>query len=199
MKVFMHLVSDVLTEYLSPEGSSVGDLRVTDDELGSQEDGYKTWINDKKQDIHDLIYKNSFRMLNWKDYGTLYHAVYILIATGDLENGSVFLLSTLKTCILHFDRNMLVKDASKITLSDGTSSRNAFCYCKKDNVVTLSAASQIAKNGTYMLTVPAKSFVDKEGFENKEMKFSFVIKAPLVLFRLLLQREPLKLYLLLLP
>ena len=34
----------------------------------------------------------------------------------------------------------------------------------------------IAKNGTYILTVPAKSFVDKEGFENKEMKFSFVIK-----------------------
>lgn len=45
-------------------------------------------------------------------------------------------------------------------------------------MVTLSAASQIAKNGTYTLTVPAKSFVDKEGFENKEMKFSFVIKAP---------------------
>lgn len=158
------------------EGSTVGDLRVTDDELGSQEDGYKTWINDKKQDIHDLIYKNSFKNAQLKKITVLYTMPStILTATGDLENGSV--LEYFENMHLTFDRNMLVKDASKITLSDGTSSQ-MLSATVKDNVVTLSAASQIAKNGTYTLTVPAKSFVDKEGFENKEMKFSFVIKAP---------------------
>lgn len=158
------------------EGSTVGDLRVTDDELGSQEDGYKTWINDKKQDIHDLIYKNSFSNAQLKKITVLYTMPStILTATGDLENGSV--LEYFENMHLTFDRNMLVKDASKITLSDGTSSQTLSATVK-DNVVTLSAASQIAKNGTYTLTVPAKSFVDKEGFENKEMKFSFVIKAP---------------------
>jgi hypothetical protein len=158
------------------DDSSVGDLRVTDDELGSQEDGYKTWINDKKQDIHDLIYKNSFSNAQLKKITVLYTMPStILIATGDLENGSV--LEYFENMHLTFDRNMLVKDASKITLSDGTSSETLSATVK-DNVVTLSAASQIAKNGTYTLTVPAKSFVDKEGFENKEMKFSFVIKAP---------------------
>lgn len=158
------------------DDSSVGDLRVTDDELGSQEDGYKTWINDKKQDIHDLIYKNSFSNAQLKKITVLYTMPStILTATGDLENGSV--LEYFENMHLTFDRNMLVKDASKITLSDGTSSQTLSATVK-DNVVTLSAASQIAKNGTYTLTVPAKSFVDKEGFENKEMKFSFVIKAP---------------------
>ena len=158
------------------EGSSVGDLRVTDDELGSQEDGYKTWINDKEQDIHDLIYKNSFSNAQLKKITVLYTMPStILTATGDLENGSI--LEYFENMHLTFDRNMLVKDASKITLSDGTSSQTLSATVK-DNVVTLSAASQIAKNGTYTLTVPAKSFVDKEGFENKEMKFSFVIKAP---------------------
>ena len=157
------------------EGSSVGDLRVTDDELGSQEDGYKTWINDKEQDIHDLIYKNSFSNAQLKKITVLYTMPStILTATGDLENGSI--LEYFENMHLTFDRNMLVKDASKITLSDGTSSQTLSATVK-DNVVTLSAASQIAKNGTYTLTVPAKSFVDKEGFENKEMKFSFVIKA----------------------
>lgn len=158
------------------EGSTVGDLRVTDDELGSQEDGYKTWINDKKQDIHDLIYKNSFSNAQLKKITVLYTMPStILTATGDLENGSV--LEYFENMHLTFDRNMLVKDASKIILSDGTSSQTLSATVK-DNVVTLSAASQIAKNGTYTLMVPAKSFVDKEGFENKEMKFSFVIKAP---------------------
>ena len=158
------------------EGSSVGDLRVTDDELGSQEDGYKTWINDKEQDIHDLIYKNSFSNAQLKKITVLYTMPStILTATGDLENGSI--LEYFENMHLTFDRNMLVKDASKITLSDGTNCQTLSATVK-DNVVTLSAASQIAKNGTYTLTVPAKSFVDKEGFENKEMKFSFVIKAP---------------------
>ena len=32
------------------------------------EDGYKTWINDKKQDIHDLIYKNSFSKINLQNW-----------------------------------------------------------------------------------------------------------------------------------
>lgn len=158
------------------EGSTVGDLRVTDDELGSQEDGYKTWINDKKQDMHDLIYKNSFSNAQLKKITVLYTMPStILTATSDLVNGSI--LEYFEKMHLTFDRNMLVKDASKITLSDGTSSQTLSATVK-DNVVTLSAASQIAKNGTYTLTVPAKSFVDKEGFENKEMKFSFVIKAP---------------------
>lgn len=158
------------------EGSTVGDLRVTDDELGSQEDGYKTWINDKKQNIHDLIYKNSFSNAQLKKITVLYTMPStILTATSDLVNGSI--LEYFEKMHLTFDRNMLVKDASKITLSDGTSSQTLSATVK-DNVVTLSAASQIAKNGTYTLTVPAKSFVDKEGFENKEMKFSFVIKAP---------------------
>lgn len=158
------------------DDSSVGDLRVTDDELGSQEDGYKTWINDKKQDIHDLKYKNSFSNAQLKKITVLYTMPStILTATSDLVNGSI--LEYFEKMHLTFDRNMLVKDASKITLSDGTSSQTLSATVK-DNVVTLSAASQIAKNGTYTLTVPAKSFVDKEGFENKEMKFSFVIKAP---------------------
>ena len=158
------------------EGSTVGDLRVTDDELGSQEDGYKTWINDKKQNIYDLIYKNSFSNAQLKKITVLYTMPStILTATSDLVNGSI--LEYFEKMHLTFDRNMLVKDASKITLSDGTSSQTLSATVK-DNVVTLSAASQIAKNGTYTLTVPAKSFVDKEGFENKEMKFSFVIKAP---------------------
>lgn len=157
------------------EGSIVGDLHVTDDELGSQ-DGSKTWINDKKQDIHDLIYKNSFSNAQLKKITVLYTMPStILTATGDLENGSV--LEYFENMHLTFDRNMQVKDASKITLSDGTSSQTLSATVK-DNVVTLSAASQIARNGTYTLTVPEKSFVDKEGFENKEMKFSFVIKAP---------------------
>ena len=72
------------------DDSSVGDLRVTDDELGSQEDGYKTWINDKKQDIHDLIYKNSFSNAQLKKITVLYTMPStILIATGDLENSGV--------------------------------------------------------------------------------------------------------------
>ena len=125
------------------DDSSVGDLRVTDDELGSQEDGYKTWINDKKQDIHDLIYKNSFSNAQLKKITVLYTMPStILIATGDLENGSV--LEYFENMHLTFDRNMLVKDASKITLSDGTSSQTLSATVK-DNVVTLSAASQIAK------------------------------------------------------
>lgn len=94
------------------EGSTVGDLRVTDDELGSQEDGYKTWINDKKQDIHDLIYKNSFSNAQLKKITVLYTMPStILTATGDLENGSV--LEYFENMHLTFDRNMLVKDASK--------------------------------------------------------------------------------------
>lgn len=158
------------------EGSTVGDLRVTDENLGLQKDGYKTWINSQGQDVHDLIYKNSFSTAQLKQITVQYTVPStILTATSDLAENSV--LEYFENLHLSFDRNMSIKDASNILLSDGTNSQKLSATIQ-DNIVTLSAANKIVKDGTYTLTIPAKSFVDKDGYENKEMKISFVIKVP---------------------
>lgn len=173
----IHAPSDGrIDKVLFSEGSIVGDLRVTDENLGVQEDGYKTWINSQGRAIHDLIYRNSFSPARLKKITVLYTVPSaILTATCDLADNSV--VEFFDNMHLSFDRNMSIKDASNIILSDGSNNQKLSASIH-NNVVTLSAADRIVKDGTYTIIIPAKSFVDKDGYENKEIKISFSIKVP---------------------
>lgn len=173
----VHAPKDAQLERVSfSDGSSVGDLRVDDEELGTQTDGYRTWINSDGLPIHDLIYKNSFSPAQIEKI-TVYYTVpsAVLDATSDIADGSV--IDAFNQLHLTFDHAMTVKDGSKITISDGTNSQNLKATIQ-NNVVTLVASTPIAKDGDYTITVPARSFKDKNGFENKEIKIKVIIKVP---------------------
>lgn len=75
---------------------------------------------------------------------------------------------------LTFADNMTVTNDAQCTLSDGTHTTELTATAN-GKVVTVAPANAITEDGTYTLTVKARSFADSEGFYNKEWTCKFTI------------------------
>lgn len=167
-------INSKINEIKFDDNSVIGDLHLTDQNLGQFSDDYLTWTNSKLQAIHDLTFKNSFASSQLHKITITYTIPSaVLDATSSIVDGSV--ISDFEKLALTFDHKMSIKNASKIILSDGTNSQNLTASID-GNIVTLTSSEKIVKEGTYTLIVPAKAFVDKDGFENKEIQITFTIK-----------------------
>ena len=63
--MYVHVPEDCNVDAVTfGQGSIVGDLRVVDESLGIQENGYKKWICNEGVKVHELKYKNSFTPAN---------------------------------------------------------------------------------------------------------------------------------------
>lgn len=94
-------------------------------------------------------------------------------------------LPSFKEMTLTFKSDMdLVKDALPIIIegAEGFSKVMTPSISKNNkNIVILSLAEEdgaIETDGTYTITVPACCFVDGEGMQNKELKYTFQVKVP---------------------
>lgn len=165
-----------VVRFTTGKGGAVGDLSVKNEKLGTQSEGNKVWTNSKSLDIHELLYYNNFATSRLATVTVTYTVPSVVLdATSNIANKST--IESFGKLNLTFENDMNIKDGSKIALTDGMDTYNLTATVK-NNVVTLASTEKIVKEGTYTLTVPAKSFADKDGFENKEIKLTFTIKVP---------------------
>lgn len=92
---------------------------------------------------------------------------------------------------LIFEDNLKILDASGISIINGTDTiANSVGKDYKgntltkinassiDNVIKVSVDAPITEDGTYTITIPAKSFESEDGYHNAELKYTFTVKTP---------------------
>ena len=175
------------------DNSIVGDLRVLDEFLGEQvgedeyvvygeqSNGYKVWTNKHGKQIDRLVYRLSSAPSKINKIEVTYTAPSAVLVpeTSIADNSTV---QSFDSLVLTFLSDIKIKDASKITISHNIEDTETQPLAEpltatvKDCVATLKPSAPIAKDGKYAITIPEKSFVDKDGFENKEIKITFTVK-----------------------
>lgn len=99
----------------------------------------------------------------------------ILVPKASISNNST--IDKFESLSLTFQKAVSKNGNPNITIFDGVNT-SKLSITMKDNVVNLFPSSTITDNGTYKVTIPAKSFVSADGFENPELVYSFKVKAP---------------------
>lgn len=173
--MYVHVPEDCNVDVVTfGQGSIVGDLRVVDESLGIQENGYKKWICNEGVKVHELKYKNSFTPANLNKVTVNYtEPSAVLKPKCDLVENSV--LESFDSLKLFFDKKMTAKDVSKIIITHGTDTLGLTSLVE-DSVVVLVPSEKVVAEGDYTVIIPAKSFGDPEGYENMELKYTFNIK-----------------------
>ena len=99
----------------------------------------------------------------------------ILVPKSSISNNST--IDKFESLSLTFQKVVSKNGNPNITIFDGVNT-SKLSITVKDNVVNLFPISTIIDNGTYKVTIPAKSFVSQDGFENPELVYEFKVKAP---------------------
>lgn len=136
---------------------------------------YYIWSNDNSRSFSSLTFANKVpgqtqihQVL--VDYELPSETLPVRSAT--LANNDV--LHAFDGVQLTFADNMTVTNSAMCTLSNGTTTTELTATAN-GNVVTVAPANAITADGTYTLTVRAGSFVNSEGFYNKEWTCQFTV------------------------
>ena len=88
------------------------------------------------------------------------------------------ILSKLDKFTLTFGSNVTVQDASSIQLVSEAGNVRTVSAKAKGKEITLTLDKAITTDDLVTITIPAKCFKDSEGFENKELTYTFKIVEP---------------------
>ena len=88
------------------------------------------------------------------------------------------ILSKLDKFTLTFGSNVTVQDASAIQLVSEAGNVRTVSAKAKGKEITLTLDKAITTDDVVTITIPAKCFKDSEGFENKELTYTFKIVEP---------------------
>lgn len=87
-------------------------------------------------------------------------------------------MESFSSLALTFNKSgMSVEDASGIKLT-GPQGERSVTASASGSTVTLSVNPAITEEGQYTITIPARSFKSSEGYENKELQYTFTVQAP---------------------
>lgn len=161
------------------DDSEIGDLYLKNGEPGEQlgEEGNRKW-ECKGADVDSVTFYNNSQMAKLKtiriDYIT---PSDILVPISDINNDDV--IPFFKDIKLTFknDMTMTTSKGIKVENSDGSISK-PLSATLEGKEITLSLEEKIEIDDTYTVTVPAKCFKDKDGYENTELKYTFKVVIP---------------------
>lgn len=95
----------------------------------------------------------------------------------DIVSGQT--LSSFQEMNLTFADNMSVLNAGDIKISNTDNSLSKYMTASiSGKTVKLSIDSPINTDGMYTITIPARSFENSNGYQNKELKYTFIISTP---------------------
>ena len=155
----------------------IGDFSLVPNSPGFLDPGdYKYWSKLNDTNVTSVPFVNSGDQSNIQKIVVTYtEPTQVLTPTYITPSSSV---TSLDKISLSFDSNMsLVKslgyslsgtDGKSYSLTASTSGRN----------VILSLSEPISSDGTYSLAIPAGSFRNSDGYENKALSYSFTVKTP---------------------
>ena len=154
--------------------SVMGDLSLEDESQGVMSDGYHYWHDDNNKGYNKVTFSNSFVPSEIHQVEVHYTIPSdILQPTVNITSGSV--VESFNKIALTFGSTMKIQNAGNITMTNGTDTYKLNASIN-GSVVSLSAPQTITKEGTYTITVPAKSFANYEGFENKQLTYNIIIR-----------------------
>ena len=159
--------------------SSIGDLHLVYGEPGSQDPNqeYKFWMSDTK-DCSEVSFYNNSQASQLRQLYIYYTTPSELLVPVSCSINPDDVLPSLKEFTLTFESNMTVQDASAIQcVSTAGNERTVNAKANGKNV-TLSLNQAIATDDEVTVIIPAKCFKDNEGFENKELTYTFKIVEP---------------------
>lgn len=158
--------------------STIGDLHLAEGNPGYQDpyQSYKFWKNDEGKNTTKVSFFNSAQPSELQQIYVYYTTPSeILTPSSSITSGSV--ISNFESLKLTFDRNVSQASTSKLTMNNGSSSQELNVSIS-GNVVTLTPTQKIEEDGSYTISIPAKTFKDSEGFENKALTYTFTVKVP---------------------
>lgn len=157
--------------------SDMGSLALKKGQLGTQSwDNLYLWTNNTGGKVESVeFYDNNYTAYIKKVTLDCTVPTDILSPiSASLTNGT--LLSSFNNMTLTFEENMSVASGAKAVLSkaDGTGAQN-LTLSADGKVVKLSLASPLTAAGNYKIVVPAHSVKNAEGFDNKELTYTFSV------------------------
>ena len=154
--------------------SVIGDLSLLDETQGTFNDGDHYWYDGKNKGYNKVTFFNNYAPSEIRQVEVHYTIPSdVLQPTTDIADGSI--VESFDKLALTFSSAMKIQNAANISMTNGTDTYKLTATVN-GGVVTLSAPQTITKDGTYTITVPAKSFVNSEGFENKQLTYTIVIR-----------------------
>lgn len=159
--------------------SSIGDLHLVYGEPGSQDPNqeYKFWMSDTK-DCSEVSFYNNSQASQLRQLYIYYTTPSELLVPVSCSINPDEVLPSLKEFTLTFESNMTVQDASAIQCVSTAGNERTVNAKTNGKNVTLSLNQAIATDDEVTVIIPAKCFKDNEGFENKELTYTFKIVEP---------------------
>ncbi len=158
--------------------SIIGDLHLAEGQPGYQDPyrSYKFWKSDEGKSTTNVSFFNSAQASQLQQIYVYYTTPSeTLVPSSNISTGSV--LDSFGSLVLTFDTPVYQASSSKLTMSNGTSSQD-LNVSVSGKVVRITPANKVEDDGTYTITIPAKTFKNSEGFENKALTYTFTVKAP---------------------
>lgn len=138
---------------------------------------YRQWNANSSDQVNSVTFRNSDGDAQfYKIYVTYTEPSAVLSPTSSNipQNGIV---ESLEKIELNFADNMSIYNSNGITLSNGTKTWNLTATVS-GSTVTLTPAEEIKTDGFYTLSVPAKSFKNANGYENKALTYTIQVSTP---------------------
>lgn len=166
------------------------DVSYTDNILGSL--GIKTGQEDKVDwektggEMKHWYLKDNVDNISFYNNGTpsQFHQVFVKYTTPSdiLEPlttsiDNVETLPSFNELVLTFDKTMTVLDASGIKIEGENFSASMTAEASGKKIV-LSLDTPIEEDGEYTITIPVRSFESTDGYQNKELTYTFKVEAP---------------------
>ena len=161
------------------DSSVMGDLYMAYGEPGEMDpyQAYKFWKSNSKEYSEISFYNNS-NPSEIKQLYVYYTTPSELLVPVSCSINPEDILSKLDKFTLTFGSNVTVQDASAIQLVSEAGNVRTVSAKAKGKEITLTLDKAITTDDAVTITIPAKCFKDSEGYENKELKYTFKIVEP---------------------
>ena len=155
--------------------STMGTLSPGYDQPGNINASGSRWEKNEGESVGSIVFSapgggNKIKTM------TVYYTVpsNVLAATANDIDGQA--VTQFSGCHLTFADAMTVKGNPEIYVAnaDGTQ-RHSLTATADGQTVTLACATPITTPGTYTLVVPAHSFANADGYDNKELRYTFTV------------------------
>lgn len=169
----------VLDSIRFSELSIIGDLHLAYDQPGYQDpyQEYKFWKSNSK-DYSEVSFYNNSQASQIRQMYVYYTTPSELLEPVSCSISPDEVLSSLNQFTLTFQSDMTVEDASGIQLISSAGNERTVSAKADGKKIVLTLNEAITTDDVVTIKIPAKCFQDIEGFENKELSYTFKIVEP---------------------
>lgn len=163
--------------------STPGDLYLAKDEPGYMDpnQGNEFWYNNSQDFVNQVSFFNNFAQAKIKRVSVYYTTASDILSPISTDINSGQTVSSFKEINLTFADEMHILNARGITIANADNSiQQEMTPSVEGKTVKLSLDndSPIEKDGTYTINIPARSFGNNNGYQNKELTYTIIVSTP---------------------